>query len=246
MSRVRSWLERNKIYFETLLVGLPSAASLVVSIFACFVAFRAANDTSVLMERQARAQELVELPFIVVYHQLSSDDNSNNFTQDSLVISNDGSPLRNFQCTEAVFLVVEVANLRAQGSRGTKRFEIPVNAYFFVHFLKTGPKGELARLTATGNYKKFVDLATSIDALASADNWYGEMRIESHIKVTYQLPDRKEVTQYFKCTSSSYVEEDERVGRQFLQNFQSSSRSDFFKITAEEIWNSAKAKYPTL
>jgi hypothetical protein len=57
---LKNWLEKNKIYFDTL-VG---SSSLVISLFAFFVAFQAAKDTSLLMERQARAEELAEQPFL--------------------------------------------------------------------------------------------------------------------------------------------------------------------------------------
>src|SRR5919108_6641078 len=98
MSRIdftRNWLDRNKVFFETIGALLLSVMAVVVSI--------KANQIAEFEAVLAKAELLPTLHFDV---DLRKEPETGHWAFDELVISNIGRPLRSFDSNPLIFLEI--------------------------------------------------------------------------------------------------------------------------------------------
>lgn len=163
--RVRRWLERNRVIFETAAASLLSLMAIIVSIAQTCTTIK----QTALLGMQTRITEAQALPqFEVAIHQKLNNE-SGKYDDDILQISNRGGPVHDLSANSACFLRVKIH--KGIAGESTTEAEFPLNGYFDTTMVSVAGIGQLMTMTGYHNNAKFIDLERGTSKLAEARKW---------------------------------------------------------------------------
>lgn len=201
---IRSWLQEHKIFFEAFsLVGL-GAMSIILS---C-VSLKISAQQVVVAKMEAAAAHAAQSPFLVVTSYLMGNDSTKVYDDEIITISNEGSPLEDFDSDIRVFFHIE-----KQGIPGPcTAVRIPVLQYFFVTRTTESPTGLLAVHSGDDNNAAFASLYMDFIRLSQIDATviYKARRI-TVVRARYRDYTGDYVTKY-------YIVPPERAGHEILSS----------------------------
>lgn len=141
ITRFRSFLEKNKIFFEITASLFIGGASVLLSYSALSI-----NDKMLL------ATEVSALPHLSIGSRAQKDNETHKYSEEELFLSNNGAPLTNLDWQTKTFVVIESSNLQRQ------LVLLPVNGYYFAQFTTNNVVGELSSKVGRQNLQKFSSL----------------------------------------------------------------------------------------
>jgi hypothetical protein len=135
---IRSWLQKNKVFFDVFAALMISGASLVVS-----------YSTLRVSEKTLAVTEVATLPHFALSKKGRVDAASGKAVEETLVLNNHGSPAYNISWDVRTFLMFEDY---IQGQTSTY---IPVNGYYFAQFPTSAQTGEISSIVGHNNLRNF-------------------------------------------------------------------------------------------
>ena len=172
---VRDWLDKNKVFFETISAVLLAAMAIIVS-----------YEANQIASYQTELIRLEHQPFLDFDIDLAFDPIESKYTHDRLTISNVGSPLSEFDCQHAVFFKVEYGEIEEK----LRSAMIPLIGYYDTTFQTNNPRGKLATLANSGitegNNWKTTQTTLEFMNFARKKNATGFAEIVRYIRVCYK------------------------------------------------------------
>jgi hypothetical protein len=228
---LRNWLERHKIYFETLAASLLSLMALAVTVAQTATAIQQTG----LLRVQTSIAEAQALPrFDVSLHQQLNEP-TRTFDNNILEVSNGGGPVRDFDASAALLLVVTL-NTGTPPAQDAKA-EIPVSGYFTANFLSGASVGSLVRMIGDRNNARVADLARELRESAQAKHWaYGLIEEQLILRLQYRdLLDRTH-DDYYRVEvigGGRRIARDE--GERLFKKWQSGQRIELNRLTPDVL-----------
>jgi hypothetical protein len=171
---IRDWLNKNKIFFETIAVVLLAIMAIIVS-----------WNTNQIVSYQTDIMKSEHLPIIHLDTALIYDTSTENYTRDELIISNLGAPLSEFESQEAIFFKVQYGLINKE----LKTALIPIYGYYFLGGTgnATGKLEKLANYALPeGNNYKAVHVTWAFSDFAQKKNAHGFVDLVRYIRVIYK------------------------------------------------------------
>ncbi|EGR1564206.1 hypothetical protein D6L41_22245 [Vibrio alginolyticus] len=205
MEHVKKFLEKNKIYFETLGTSIPSVSALVISCFALAVSL----DSTDIAQRSADiAQESADLtknmnrPIFEVTSSPKFSHDGKLITSD-VVINNHGSPVRNLKMESFEFFKVECGKVGV----GVWENWYPINGYYKYEFLTGTPTKDIAKFIPEDNFKKSGVLYEEAMELGGADEGFNHPFFESIIVLSYETSYGESSSKFFRASPHGFSAE---------------------------------------
>lgn len=176
MNELRSWLERNKVFFETIAALALSIMATVVSVAGVSVAAR----QNALIELQLQAERLQLLPHLqldVAYEMIENENGQMYATTEKIIVTNYGGVARSIGSTAYVVMDVFLD--------GTKK-SFPLGGYYWTTFHFDGAVGKLLEITREDNNKIWSDLERGYRELAKEEGHSGIIELRRVVRLRYQ------------------------------------------------------------
>ncbi|KAB7710346.1 hypothetical protein GBN32_10800 [Plesiomonas shigelloides] len=139
---MKTWLEKNRVYFETIAPVLISIAALFVSV-----------SSFILTNQQLNLAKVEHQPNFYLKESYLFDSEKGFANETELRIINSGAEVSNFNKKVISFLELEF-----YADKGRHISHIPVYGYYDTTFKETEPKGEIALIKGHMNNSIFNDL----------------------------------------------------------------------------------------
>jgi len=236
---MKSFLEENKIYFDTAAAVLLAFMAIIISYQANSIA-RAQLTVADNSQKLAMLQHLPEIKAEIQY--IGSMDG---VRQDRLVISNVGSDMYEFRSDEIAFISLRELQLLHRNQKPVENMHlqkarIPLTDYFpFTRFGVNQDKGVISMLNINNNgvlnseLSKFEKLYFTKDKSMASN-------IERYLMVGYKDKFGKKHIKYFKFgPAGESIPMDEKLGVNVFLEFKTKSEDslNFIKSSVQEINN---------
>lgn len=249
MAAVRTWLTRNKIFFETLSATLLAAMAFTVS----FIANDISADSNAIARLQTklaeRQTELAELQttialqqvlpqFVITAEQTLNGDKT--ASMDHIIIRNVGGVVRELVCDHAVFLGVQLYPARATPGPAIQT-NVPLIGYYSatIH----SPDGDEMELEIRGgeeNNSRAGRLVMEFGDLTAARGMNGHLEIRRYLRLRYRDAIGEEHEEHFFVplifgARQLSAEEGRDVFAEHDAAFDTTSYLEFELIDAEDV-----------
>jgi hypothetical protein len=172
----RAFLEKNKIFFETIAATLLGLMAIILSIAQIVVA----NRQNYLTGLQADIAIQQTLPQFVIAARQIIDSESKRATEDKIYVDNKGGIVQNLNCNAAVFLEIETV----RSNKPIKK-EIVINGYYSgMGFTNTGT-GTVLVMEGYRNNERMSQLEKEVNSIG-VDNNFIKMDLKRYLRLTYQ------------------------------------------------------------
>jgi hypothetical protein len=173
----RKRLEENEIYFKTVVYILVSIATIVL----LFQANKISDTQVQIMEQQSKIQKYQQTPSIFAKVEFILDPITNKYTNDTLVIYNDGAPLHYFSSYSAIFFQMQY------GKKDTElqTILIPILDYYQNTFYSGNRVDKIAYLTTEKNNLMRVQIQNDLTSYASSSDYYGLLEVKRYLEIKY-------------------------------------------------------------
>lgn len=162
---IRNWLNKNKIFFET-----------IVMVFLTIMSVTVTYTSNEIASNQIDINKMENQPIFHIYTEyVFPDSNEATFTHDQLVISNSGSSLYEFKYQPYVFLKVEYWDTKPDNI-----VFIPLEGYYFFSDQARNLTGRLVTIKDFNN-----------DPKESEANWY---KIEQSKNELYEMSQKNNMS----------------------------------------------------
>ncbi len=179
---MKDWLERNKIYFETLAPVLISIAALFVSV-----------SSYLLTEKQLQIASLDAEPNIYLKEVYLYDPTLKRAYEQELRIFNSGESISNFDAS--LHTIVEVEFYTPQGKQTAY---VPLYGYYHGWYSTDEPTGELTLVKGHLNNERFFDVIWSLkDPKFIEEHGTVFLRLRHSVEVTYSNKLGEKGQKYF-------------------------------------------------
>jgi hypothetical protein len=231
----RKWLEKNKIYFETV-------TAVFLSLMAIIVAFASGRQTyrqTQLIALQTRIEKEKALPQFVVKATKELDKKTNYFKDDILSVVNKGGIVSNLKGNSFVFLRIEMTpKPGVSGSR--KILMVPLTGYYSSSFYPSDGDGKVLVCQGYQNNRKAAKLEREFNDIANRKGWFGYISVKRYIYLKYRgLLNEEHRAIYFVEPIYGGKKLPFDVGEKLYARYQKSSANGsklfFNKITAESL-----------
>lgn len=239
---IRNWLEKNKVFFGVL--------SPPLSIIAAILAILLAMQANKIALYQVKLMKLVQVPNLRFDVNFSGQSPKQTYTNEQVVISNAGVPLKGFQCQGMVFL-------RIAPDRGMM-LEIVLTDYYETILTSRGT-GELAILKNNRSLWRIKQAVDSAEEKYFSIAWW---RIRRYVQVEYKDISEKPYDEiYFvSCddwlldrTSSDllshyvyYVKLSELQGKRIIEDYERTIREgpklSVYELSPKSLYAEYKAE----
>jgi hypothetical protein len=184
----RKWLEQKEIIFRTVFYSLVSLATIVL----LFQANKISDTQVQIMEQQSKIQKYQQTPSIFAKVELVLDPITNKYTNDILVIYNDGAPLHYFSDYSAIFFEMQY------GKKGTEiqTILIPILDYYQNTFYTGNRIDKIMYLTAQYNNERQIQVQNDLMSYASSNDYYGLLEVKRYLEVKYYDKFNEEHVEY--------------------------------------------------
>lgn len=212
MERVKKFLEKNKIYFETLGTSIPGISALVISCFALAVSLDstdiAQRSADIAQESADIAQESADLtknmnrPIFEVTSSPKFSHDGKLITAD-VVINNHGSPVLNLKMESFEFFKVKCGKV----GEGVWENWYPINGYYKYEFLTGTPTKDIAKFIPEDNFKKSGALYEKAMELGGEDEGFNHPFFESIIVLSYETSYGESSSKFFRASPHGFSAE---------------------------------------
>ncbi|WP_041455950.1 hypothetical protein [Pantoea ananatis] len=147
--------------------------------------------------KQYEASKLSFSPIFIFQEELSKNDGSEKYDNESLKIVNMGFPINNYQSD--IYVYVKATKTITTGKGSSKSIYIPVN-YYMGSFSKSGGKDVLETSLGVDNNTDYVNLLWSVHSFGDKKEGYGpyyDIKLTKIIKITYSDIEGNQNTKYF-------------------------------------------------
>ncbi|MCR9966069.1 hypothetical protein [Vibrio antiquarius] len=184
---MKSWLEENKIYFETLAPVLLGVAAVLVSI-----------SSYMLTEKQLRVASLEAEPHFYLKEVYLYDEKLKKAYEQELRIFNSGAGISKFDASLSTMVEVEFYN-----KQGKQIEYIPLYGYYNGWYPSSEPKGELTLIKGHLNNEKFFDVIWALnDPEFTKKNGIVFLRLRHAVEIEYENMLGESGKKYFVDHSS--------------------------------------------
>jgi len=233
--RIRIWLERNKIFFETIAAVLLGIMAVILSVQSNNIS----TQTNKIINYQTEIMRTEHLPILHLEVELVYDTLKEFFANDKLVISNVGAPLSEFSCRNVEFFEANYGKLGDM-----KIASIPLNAYYGVTMITNKPTGVLATLvnlhTSGGNNRKAFETSRSFARFAEQRDAYGFADIRRYVKVSFKDVFGETHDEFYLANSFGANKLSDAVGMKIFEDYESKFENSLFiefsKVTPELLY----------
>lgn len=171
---MKQWLKENKIYFE--IFGITSL-SIMAIIVSC--------ESNRITNNQIQVTKMESQPFIEFQRELKYDAIRGVRTDDEIMISNKGGPLREFSSIYITFLKVEHEEFGNISMRKRIVSYIPLSEYYNTTMKTFESVGTLELLTNPKNFRKLSEFYMQLSVDTRAKNIYIYSALESYFRINY-------------------------------------------------------------
>ncbi len=184
----RTYLEKNEIFFKTVVYILVSIATIVL----LFQANKISDTQVQIMEQQSKIQKYQQTPSIFAKVEFVLDPITNKYTNDTLVIYNDGAPLHYFSEYSAIFFEMQY------GKKGTEiqKILIPILDYYQNTFYTGNRIDKIMYLTAQNNNERQINAQNDLMSYANANDYYGLLEVKRYLEIKYYDKFNEEHIEY--------------------------------------------------
>jgi len=183
-------LESSKVYFETIAAVLLSLMAILVSIAQSCTAARQTD----LLDKQTKIAEVQMLPEFNIYVQLEYDEQRKVYTEDTLVVDNNGGSAHEWNVQTAEFIVLTYGG-------PSKTIELAVNGYYGAAFRSAAHRGHLVTLRGSGNNNHFGDLY--MELLDSHPCDVALVDLDRYVRVSFKDVLGRRSTEYYNVAAVS-------------------------------------------
>jgi len=223
---LRSWLERNKIFFEVFSYSVIGLAGIYFSISQLKV-----------NQRQIEIQKSEMQPVFRITFTLYQDSLSNVYNTEVFGIYNDGKPLKSFKYDVKTYYKIDYIS---QKEDVNKSFFIPISGFYWAQFPLDNSTGLLVNGFLKNNNSEFKRIYDECLHQSTNNEFYFVSKF-SLFKIDYTDLSNTNYTLYFKGRESiSYENYNELINKskELKDNFP----IDVAKVTLDSI----KGKYMNL
>lgn len=213
---MKTWLEKNRVYFETIAPVLISIAALFVSV-----------SSFILTNQQLNLAKVEHQPNFYLKESYLFDSEKGFANETELRIINSGAEVSNFNKKVISFLELEF-----YADKGRHISHIPVYGYYDTTFKETEPKGEIALIKGHMNNSIFNDLykkTSTQEFRKKYGNVFIRMKHAVHISYINKLGENRE--EYFVNNLHATKEQFNNL----LNIHNQPNIIDFKKITPQQI-----------
>lgn len=228
---MKSWLEKNKIFFETITAVFLTAMAVMVS----FAQYK-------MMDKQNQIAEANALPQIVSTISYTKDKN-NNYADEWLTIENEGGVIKEANTSQAVFIKVSYTSLKPYK---LKILYIPLSGYYNSAFSSGRGKGTVTSAFGKDSNSKFCDFARSFNPLLSEGDELLLVDLIRMVQVKYYDIFGKEHIDYqvvdpIGVANALSKSQGERIFSAYYKALKDGIYLDFNKMKANDFHNKIKS-----
>lgn len=231
---MKTWLQSNKIWFETVAASLLSLMAIIVSVGQNSIA----SKQTELLTIQTKIAEAQASPQFEVEMRPKLNDATAKFDDYTLVVNNRGGIVEDFSVDAAVFLHLEASGAGLK----TMKADVPVNGYFTANFLSAAGTGQLVSMVGNHNNAAVVKLSDDLRELAKSRNLgFANLGEQIIVRLRYRdlLGRRRE--DYYEARfvgGGSRVSDD--IGKPRLAEWKSARRPELAALSADDLLAAAK------
>jgi hypothetical protein len=229
ISDARTWLNANKIWFETVAASLLSVMAIIVSVGqSC-----AAAKQTQLLAVQTRIAEAQALPQFEVAMRPKLNDSTAKFDDYNLVVTNRGGMVQDFSATAACFLRLEASGAGLE----VLKADVPVNGYFTVSYLGAAGVGELVTMVGNHNNAAVMKLSDDLRALAhSRQVGFAHFAEQIILRLRYRdLLSRSHEDYYEANLVGGGARISDEAGKARLAEWERARRPELASLRADEL-----------
>ena len=222
---MKEWLERNKIYFETISTSLLAVMAIIVSIASIWIS-----------QNQLENDKLLNQPLIKVSNEVFSyagGDNDSRF----LIVENKGTPITEFSSRLYTFIKIEANKKPFEKSIDRQIIYIPINDYFGGTISTNNFKGELTTYIGINNYQLLNNIKTDFKKKFDKDLPMTFFSLIQFMEVGFKDYKGDKIAKLFKIDEvreGFEIERDEEF-TSLLKVWKENSRSYIYTIKTEDI-----------
>ena len=188
---MKNFLEKNKIFFDTLGSFALGVIAILISIQAMNVALESRN----LSKERAELTKKLNRPIIEVGMDPIFADNLN-IVASNVTAKNNGAPIRGLEIAEYEFLDIECGKT----GKGVWNKLLPIKGYYKYSFSTSNPTGDIAKFVPEDNFHKMGDLYTlALDAGDSTEG-YTHPFFKSVIHLSFETAYGEKQNLYYDAT----------------------------------------------
>ncbi|MCE9950956.1 hypothetical protein LZ618_02400 [Aeromonas allosaccharophila] len=213
---MRAFLERNKIYFETITPSLISIIALVISL-----------SSLNMTKRQIEISTSDAQPHFYIKEYYLYDSDLKLAYETELKTFNSGADITNYEDT-----LRTVASIEFYSENGKETIHIPLNGYYGGSTKTQNSKGEMTKYIGPNNNILFSKINDDLNSVTFRDKYgFAFISLKHAVRISYKNKLSNEGYAYFINTKSVSKEEYES----FMNVFNKSSYVDFSKLTTDVI-----------
>lgn len=231
IATLRDFLQRNKIFFETITATLLSIMAIIISTAQILIS----SKQNVLIETQTEIARQQAIPqFVIAAKQLIDPDGK--ARSDAIYVNNRGGIVRDFHCNTATFFDVKLSYMRGQA----KKLEIPINGYFRSSGYTAEGTGQVLVIRGYLNNEKLFQLRKDCHQLAEEKKAFCNIEMRNYLRLYYRDIFGKEHEDYYYVPffyGGSPIETKE--GKEIFEKHEAAwknlSMVEFDKLTADKL-----------
>jgi len=186
---MKKWLKEQEIIFKTIVYALLAIMAIFVSIQANNIAGKQVQ----IMQEQTRILSQQQLPIINLKLDSIFDTKAGIYADETLVISNEGAPLRDFSVYPAVFFVI----LYGKEGGAPRTMLIPVTDYFLATVHTGRSTAGIANLSGEHNRLLYFEAEKRFIEFTNAHNALGFTNLARYVEITYSDILGENHTEYY-------------------------------------------------
>lgn len=207
---LRELLNRNKIFFDIFFIGTLSFMAIFLSI-----------KTNSIYTYQARIAEQQTMPQINIIQNQIFNEVEQKYTDEILLINNEGEALTNFNSQNAVFYKINYKD-----GDEYKEKVIPINGYYFYLSLTGRAKGLLAENGGYHNNQKYIDLQRQLrDYVKNNGKEIGVIDLQRYLEVSYKDILGKFHVEYYILGVGKATQLEEMEGQKIFKRYNDSYKN---------------------
>ncbi len=229
---LRDWLQRNKIFFETIAATLLALMAIIIS----FAQISISSKQYVLIEIQTDIARKQAIPqFVIAARQIRDPDGI--VRSNAIYVNNRGGIVRDFHCNLAIFFDVELTSLKG----GVKKLAIPINGYYSSSAYNAEGTGQILVIRGYLNDEKLSQLRKDCYRLAGEKEAFCNIQVEQYLRLYYRDIFGEDHEDYYYVPfiyGGSPIEAKE--GKEIFDKYEAARKNlsmvEFDKLTADKLF----------
>ncbi len=232
MPKIKKWLRKQKIIFETIAAFSISAMAIIISI----AQLNVMEKQTTLLEYQIKIQRQQSSPLFIIDDLLIFDDENKPANTEMIIIINKGNIAYTLAADVAVFLNITYHPMNNPFEEKNKI--IPIQGYFDTTIYPETGSEIFVYLVGHLNHKKRADLERDLDIVAKEKDFVINLEVERYVKISYNnVLDEPEVQYFFVPAINNPIKLDNKEGAQKFNEYKESEVMDISILNAQGLFN---------